>query len=285
MLLYLSLNNESFLRNKYNNIRNMKKSLIILILVMVWLGSNGQTGPVFQYNHPSKKELQDLAMSENVKGYRYRSYLIDKINLGLSDTNLRLSDSNLEFIFNNLFLEEIYLEEGGYLNSGYDPVNSKMNPSVGHKWKGFVWVFRVGTFSIPLIKEDCGNILVAPVMRKKINMPPPSSPNNPPPTIPANNFTGGVEGEVLVSSDQSERTPFVAPKTIKEMVTTPIESTYQQPFVPPVTTDKKNKKWLWAVVPITSAGIATATYFILNKKDPSDPAGGPAGAPMHRDER
>jgi len=40
-----------------------------------------------------------------------------------------------------------------------------MVSSTGHKWSGFGWVFRVGTFVLPLLKGDCANILTVPVIR------------------------------------------------------------------------------------------------------------------------
>jgi hypothetical protein len=40
-----------------------------------------------------------------------------------------------------------------------------MVPGKGHEWTGFGWVFRVGTFSIRLLKGDCANILKTPVIR------------------------------------------------------------------------------------------------------------------------
>lgn len=153
----------------------MKKVGIVLILVMVWLGLKGQTGPVFPYNHPSKQTLRELAREETVKGYVYRKYLVETINLGLKDTAFKVSLSYVDFIFNHIFLEEVYLKEGMYKNSGYNPSTKKMDSSVGHQWnvqgKGFAWVFRVGTYSIVLIKEDCGNILTVPVIRKFVQAP------------------------------------------------------------------------------------------------------------------
>ena len=160
----------------------MKKFVFVLILTMNWLISNGQTGPVFQYTHPSKQTLLGLALSETIEGSVYRNYLVDKINLGLRDTTLRVSNSNISSIFDHLFLEEVYLEEGSYDNSGYDPSKKRMNPSLGHKWTGFAWVFRIGTYTIILIKEDCGNILTVQVIRKVIFVPQPRPEPRPEPS-------------------------------------------------------------------------------------------------------
>jgi hypothetical protein len=144
----------------------MKKSVMILVLAMIWLISNGQTGPVFQYTNPSKEELKSLALEESARGYAYRSYLADVVGKALSDT-LDISSENIDWIFNHLFLEEVYFEEEEYKNSGYDPKTQKMDPSRGHEKTMFVWVLRVGSYAIPLIKGDCGNILVAKVIRIK----------------------------------------------------------------------------------------------------------------------
>ena len=144
----------------------MKKLVVVLILTITGLISKGQTGPVFQYNHPSKQTLFSLATSETMEGLAYRSYLVEVINLGLRDTTLRVSMSNIEDIFSHLYLEEFYLLEGEYSNSGYNPIKGRMVPGNGHAWTGFGWVFRIGSFSIRLIKGDCGNILKTPVLRK-----------------------------------------------------------------------------------------------------------------------
>ena len=144
----------------------MKKLVVVLILTITGLISKGQTGPVFQYNHPSKQTLFSLATSETMEGLAYRSYLVEAINLGLKDTTLRVSLSNIDDIFSRLYLEEFYLLENEYSNSGYNPTKGRMVPGVGHAWTGFGWVFRIGSFSIRLIKGDCGNILKTPVLRK-----------------------------------------------------------------------------------------------------------------------
>ncbi len=145
----------------------MKRVVIFLLLALGWLDVSGQTGPVCPYNHPSKETLHALALEETSKGSSYRTYIVQVINVGLKDTTLRVSDSYINFIFQHLHLEEVELKEGYYLNSGWNPSLGKMIPSVGHGlgW-GFQWVFRIGTYSIVLIKEDCGNILVVPVIRK-----------------------------------------------------------------------------------------------------------------------
>jgi len=160
----------------------MRKFLCILILTLSWLVSNGQTGPVFQYTHPSKQTLLELALSKTIEGYVYRNYLVEKINLGLVDTTVRVSRANIISIFEHMFLEEVYLKEGSYMNSGYNPLKTKMDPSVGHEWTGFAWVFRMGTYVIIIIKEDCGNILTVPVIRKVIFVPQPRPEPRPDPT-------------------------------------------------------------------------------------------------------
>ena len=149
----------------------MKKAVVVLVLIFVVLISNGQTGPVFQYSNPDKETIHSLAVSENAKGYAFRTYLIGIINIGLKDTTLKVSLANINYVFNNLFFEEFYLKEGEYSNSGYNPTLKKMIPGKGHEWTGFGWVFRVGTFSLRLLKGDCANILKTPVIREIIKQP------------------------------------------------------------------------------------------------------------------
>ncbi|MFA7000195.1 MAG: hypothetical protein WC241_03720 [Candidatus Paceibacterota bacterium] len=161
----------------------MKKLFLILILAMNWLVSNGQTGPVFPYDNPSKQKLYNLATSDTPKGNAFIDYMVNVINIGLRDTTFRVSQFDVDDIFANLFLEEFYLNEGEYSNSGYNPSKEKMIPGVGHAWNGFGWVYRKGTFSLRLIKGDCANILRTRVLRKNVS-PPNSSPPSQTPPLP-----------------------------------------------------------------------------------------------------
>ena len=146
---------------------------VILLVALSVIKANGQVGPVFPYTSPSKEALKSLAKQESAKGETYRNYLVKIINIGLRDTTLRVDARYVDFIFEHIYLEEVNLEDGMFKNSGYDPSTDKMHPSMGHKigW-GFQWVFRVGTFTIVIIKRDCGNILEVPVIRTKVETPP-----------------------------------------------------------------------------------------------------------------
>lgn len=145
---------------------------------MNWLVSDGQTGPVFPYDNPSKQKLYNLATSDTPKGNAFIDYMVNVINIGLRDTTFRVSRSDTDDIFANLFLEEFYLFEGEYSNSGYNPKKERMFPGVGHAWNGFGWVYRKGTFSLRLIKGDCANILKTQVLRKQISFSPSPSPTS-----------------------------------------------------------------------------------------------------------
>jgi len=152
----------------------MKKlAVVVLLVALSVIKVSGQVGPVFQYTSPSIEALKSLAKQESVKGETYRNYLIKTINIGLRDTTLRVDARYVDYIFNHLFLEEVNLEDDMFKNSGYDPITNSMCPSLGHKigW-GFQWVFRIGTFTIVIIKRDCGNILEVPVIRRKVELPP-----------------------------------------------------------------------------------------------------------------
>lgn len=156
----------------------MKKGLffVALLVALSAIKVTGQVGPVFPYTSPSKEALKSLAKKESAKGETYRNYLVKIINIGLRDTTLRVDARYVDFIFEHIYLEEVNLEDGAFKNSGYDPTANQMHPSLGHKigW-GFQWVFRVGTFTIVIIKRDCGNILEVPVIRRKIvEIPPPN---------------------------------------------------------------------------------------------------------------
>lgn len=159
----------------------MKRLVVLFLFLAFVLEVKGQTGPVFPYNNPSKETIKALAKENSVKGSVFRTYLVQTINLGLTDTTLRLSDAHIDWIFEHLYYEEIYLQEGGYKNSGYNPTLKKMVSSTGHKWSGFGWVFRVGTFKITLLKGDCANILTVPVVRLYTKPPASSLPPVGPP--------------------------------------------------------------------------------------------------------
>jgi hypothetical protein len=222
----------------------MRKVVVFLFLILSWSIINGQTGPVFQYTHPSKQILEELVKEETVKGYAYRTYLVGKINLGLIDTTFKVSASYVDFIFNHLYFEEVYLEEGNYMNSGYNPSTKKMTPSMGHKWTGFAWVFRIGTYSITVIKEDCGNILSGIVSRKYIPKP-------------------------LAIIEQDDWS-FMAPKKV-----------YEQPpinlgFYKPPVAEKKHKWVKWVVGGVILSAATTA--YLMSRSHHYD-GGGPGGAP------
>lgn len=236
----------------------MRKLVVFLLLTLGWSTINGQTGPVFQYTHPSKQILEELAKEGTIKGYVYRTYLVEKINLGLIDTTFKVSEAYVDFIFNHLYFEEVYLEEGNYMNSGYNPSTEKMTPSVGHKWTGFAWVFRVGTYAITLIKEDCGNILTGLVTRKFIPKP-------------------LATVEQLITSKQ-DNWSFQIPRRVYEEKERIIDFSLYQP---PVTV-KKNKWVKWVVGGVVLS--AVTTYLIMNHSHHYD-GGGPGGAPTTSHER
>ncbi|MFA6523920.1 MAG: hypothetical protein WC264_01320 [Candidatus Paceibacterota bacterium] len=154
----------------------MKNLIIFALLFGIELSSFGQVQAIFpKYNSPSKEELKELAFQETAKGFAFRNSLIENINAGLKDTIFKVSNTRINEIFNHLYLEEVYLEEGGYMNSGWDPKTKKIVQSIGHKnptGSEFAWVFRIGTFSIIIIRSKCGNILAVPVTRvEKIKIP------------------------------------------------------------------------------------------------------------------
>lgn len=150
-------------------LRNMKNLIILALLLWIELNCFSQTKAVFPYDNPSKDILRELAFTPNAKGFAFRTSLIESINTGLADTTFKVSATRLDEIFNHLYLEEVYLEESGYKNSGWNSVSKKMVPSIGHKWSGFAWVFRIGSFAIIVIKGDCGNILAVPVTKIQNN--------------------------------------------------------------------------------------------------------------------
>lgn len=243
----------------------MKKIFLFLSLSIVLMSLSGQTGPVFQYNHPLKQTIKTLSLENSSKGHAFRTYLLEVVNSNLKDTTLLFSKEDIPFIFESLYFEEVYLQQGGYMNSGYNPSMKKMVPSLGHKWIGFAWVFRIGTFSFPLIKEDCGNILKTEVFRKKIQ-------------------------EVSYSNKKTVRdTIYLQPKVIIRNVFS--EENKVQEKVPEIILEKKEKTKFWKfVAPILGATALATVYMLLNNNRDGNsyrgsttrtPDGGnPGGAPI-----
>lgn len=248
---------------------------MILLLTIVWLVSNGQTGPVFQYTTPSKETLKSLTLEESSKGYAYRNYLIGVVAESLIDT-LKISEKSTDLIFNNLFFEEVYFEEGEYKNSGYDSTAKKMVPSIGHEKTMFVWVVRIGSYIIPLIKGDCGNILVAKVIRKK-----PLSVEGSEQVDPSPSF---VEQD-LSDREQSFSPPKDLGTAFREFKE-PTENPVVEEF-PDLQQKRRRPGLVIAGVALGTAGLATVFYFIFKKPNipniPPPDNGKPGGVPGHRD--
>lgn len=253
------------LKFKYTN---MKKLFLVLILAMNWLVSNGQTGPVFPYDNPSKQKLYNLATSDTPKGNAFIDYMVNVINIGLRDTTFRVSQLDVDDIFANLFLEEFYLNEGEYSNSGYNPSREKMIPGIGHAWNGFGWVYRKGNFSLRLIKGDCANILRTRVLRKNV-----SPPNSPPPS-------------------QTPPLPFgpgLGTPTLPQATGQRVNQSVQDLGVSSKTKEKEEKKEIKIGKVVLIGGgsglLATAIVFLvkalLNNHQHHD-SGEPGGAPVTR---
>lgn len=247
------------------------------MLTIGWLASNGQTGPVFQYTNPSKDNLRSLALEQSPKGYAYREYLVEVVSLALADTlTLSISFKNIDWIFDHLDLEEIYFEEGEYQNSGYDPTTKKMDPSLGHKKTMFVWVLRVGSYAIPLIKGDCGNILIAKVIRTIKQSSPIKKDIS---LIPSTQEDGFRDKEIS----------FSVPKNLR-VDSKEIPDKEENPNIP-----KDEKKWnLRPVFVVAGVTVGTVTlgslaYFLIKKANQKPPiisgdsgdSGGPVGVPGH----
>ncbi len=236
----------------------MKKLVFLFLLVTCWqVEALGVSKAVFPYNYPDKSILKDLVMENSPKGKAYRDYLLYAVNLGLVDTTLTITHANIDILFNNLFSEEFTLPESGYMNSGYDSTLYKIVPSVGHAWKGFVWMLKIGSYTIPLIKTDCGNVLIAKAIRAKV-------------------FTTNIN-HIQQEPEQS----FSPPK--EKRVFSPKAN-----YVPPkvenivVKTNSSPKKEIRIgktgkiVIPIAAIGLATACYFLGNRNSsPNTSSGSP----------
>ena len=278
----------------------MKKVGFFLILILSWSKLNGQTEPVFPYNHPDKQTLHSLALEGTEKGYNDRTKIVQVINLGLKDTTFCVSDSYIDFIFQHLNLEEVELKEGCYMNSGWNPSLNKMVSSVGHElgW-GFQWVFRIGTYSIILIKEDCGNVLTVPVIRTIIQKKEQQVSDTAKSVIQkkeqqvSDTTKSVIDIEInnIINGDTTitERKDTISSLSGSgSLVVVKINNniSFKNPFVPP--SDKKerktNSKFLNWFIPILGAAVLTTAAYLLLKKGPGGaplaPDGVPGGAPL-----
>ncbi|HPS21465.1 MAG TPA: hypothetical protein PLO44_01510 [Candidatus Paceibacterota bacterium] len=138
----------------------MKKIVVLFVFVLAFafgFECFAQTGPVFNYTSPSKSELENFSLASTKKSSEYRNLLVSAVQGKLS---FAVTTANVSWIFSKLFLEEVTLQEGAYQNSGWNASTQKMETSTGHAYHGFVWVFRFNGVSFPLIKGNCGNILL-----------------------------------------------------------------------------------------------------------------------------
>lgn len=234
----------------------MRKTLLFLTLALVGLVARAQE-PVFDYTNPTLDQIFSLAKGNTDEGRAYKQYMIAAVNVGLKDTSFKVS--SLDEIQSRLFLEEVTLEEGSFINSGYSRSQKVMKPSVGHYYHGFAWVYKIGTFSIILLKKNCANVLIVAPIRIKLPDPvkQPAKKEYTPPAYNPPSYTP---------------TSYKAPAYVN--------------FTPTRTTVKKNNTLLWVGLGAVAAGVIT--YFFLKGKNSGGPGGapptletgGPGGAPL-----
>jgi hypothetical protein len=124
---------------------------------------------VLPYGSYGNTKILAFSLGTSAKPVEFRNLIVKKLQKLLKDT-LNFSEKNLKWAFDNyIFSEEISLEEGQYQNSGWNPTSQKIEFFPGHKWTGFVAVFRCGSYACVLYKEDCGNILDVPLETEKDN--------------------------------------------------------------------------------------------------------------------
>jgi hypothetical protein len=227
----------------------MRRCIYLFLLIQgvigvmgVYAQTKGNVEAVFPYNFPSKEAIFNLASSNTPKGIAYAKQMLKAVNNGLrhADTSYRIS--SIDEISSNLFYEDVTLPEGDYINSGFNTTTLQMKESVGHKWSGFAWVYKIGSISIILFKGDCGNVVIVAVIKAK--------------TQPVNPTAIGY---------------VPPPRDVTGYVSAPRQYT---PPVKPLPTLKNKFPWGWVVAgAVVGGGVA---YELLKKKPI---AGGPGGAP------
>jgi len=146
----------------------MKNLFFLFALVLLGLECSAQRRPVLPYGIYSSSDILKFTFGASSKSAEFRKYIVEKLRHLLKDT-LNFSQNNLQWAFAHISSEEISLEEGQYQNSGWNPTSQKIEFFPGHKWTGFVAVFRCGSYACVLYKEDCGNILDVPLETEKDN--------------------------------------------------------------------------------------------------------------------
>lgn len=235
----------------------MKRILLILILALVGFASKAQVEAVFPYTTPTKDVIQKLASSNTLKGLAYRQEILKALNVGLRDTTYR--PTTMEEVFSHLFSEDMELKAGTFINSGYNTKTHQMDESVGHYYNNFLWVFKIGTYTIPLLKADCANVLIVQPIRNEL-----------------------LEFIPTPKEEEQKKIQFEVPKP---EIAVPAHFTFTQTPAAKV----KNHKWVkWVIGTIAAGGIAYLATKLLNKSKKGSPGGAdltteegnPGGAPL-----
>jgi len=136
----------------------------LLALTLLPKEGSAQREAVFKnYNSPSLTEIKNLMLEDSQKGKAYQQALAEVLQKGLGDTLTFNREGNYVnwFLGQNVEPKEVNLKKGEYLNSGYNPKTGKMEFFTPTKdFQGFAWVLEIGSYTLIMMKGDCGNFLI-----------------------------------------------------------------------------------------------------------------------------
>ena len=127
------------------------KKLVVLVLTLGWLVSNGQREPILPYGNYSPKEVKEFANGDSPKAKKFSLYLLHKTG-----------ESNIDSLFQKVVVIDTLLEAGSYDNSCWDVQAQELKFFLGKRFKGEVTLYRNKIFETILYKDTCVNILNTP---------------------------------------------------------------------------------------------------------------------------
>lgn len=128
--------------------KNMKKVMLLLLLVTCWLMANGQRQPILLYGDYSPNEIERFAKGGSSKARQFAEIIL-----------LKTGETNLSVLFQNVFVKDTFLLEGSYKNSCWNTETGRIEFFLGKKFKGKVGIYNNGKFELVLYKGACANIL------------------------------------------------------------------------------------------------------------------------------
>jgi len=239
----------------------------------------------------TRDEIKKLALGDSVKSKEFRKNLLDFVQTGLtrSKENIVLTNNSISWIIEHLdSLPVEMVVPKGSINSGWDQKNDSVYFfPIKEDWDGFVYVFRYGKCTLPLIKASCCNLLSV-IKKTEIERVIASNSNSDLAPLSSNPENQSSTGTPIVNVNVTNTNtidfgPLI--EALKANQPAPVQPAVDKKIDLGSTTEKVDeKKPTWwdkngdkVVIGGLVLGTGTALYFLLRDK------GGPVGAPGHDD--